>query len=191
MANLIQAHLDITTEFNNGNCTVPKTMRPFSCIVIDQAHEQNNSTIKSDGGAIGLTQEPDALRRWMVSGPEVMMITGEFEATIEGLQKETSTATHHHEQTKSKQVTFAQHVVKLVEVIEEMGTPFLEEISDLFKLDTRDIIDPSVAASLRQALEMGQQPYDTTERLIDQSVQISQGIKKVNQVPPQYRFLVS
>ena len=116
----------------------------------------------------------------MVSGPEVMMVTGEFEATIEGLQKETSTATHHHEHTKSKQVTFAQHVVKLVEVIEEMGNPFLEESSDLLKLDTRDIIDPSVAASLNQALEIGQQPYEhfTTERLIDQSVQISQRIKK-------------
>ena len=39
--------------------------------------------------------------------------------------------TRHHEQTKSIQVTFAQHVKSMVEVIEEMGNPFVEESKDL------------------------------------------------------------
>ena len=31
-------------------------------MAIDQAHEHDNYAVKSDGGAIGLTQSPDALR---------------------------------------------------------------------------------------------------------------------------------
>lgn len=50
---------------------VHKTHRPFSAMALDQAHEQNNAIIKADGGAIGVTEDPSALRRWMVAGPEV------------------------------------------------------------------------------------------------------------------------
>lgn len=82
MSNLSTTHPQVAVEFNNGNFTVRKTGRVFSAMAIDQAHEQNKCTIKSDGGAIGLTQSPDALRRWMVAGPEVVRITSEFEATI-------------------------------------------------------------------------------------------------------------
>ena len=46
-------------------------------MAIDQAHKQNNATVKSDGGAVGLTQNPEALRRWMVAGPEVARMTAE------------------------------------------------------------------------------------------------------------------
>ena len=38
-----------------------KTMRPFSSIAIDQAHEQNNKVVKGDGGAAGFLQNPKAL----------------------------------------------------------------------------------------------------------------------------------
>ena len=34
----------------------------------DRAHEQNNAAVKGDGGAVGLTENPAALHRWMVSG---------------------------------------------------------------------------------------------------------------------------
>jgi hypothetical protein len=42
-----------------------------NCCAIDQAHEQNNAIVKGDGGAIGLTEDPAALRRWMVAGPKI------------------------------------------------------------------------------------------------------------------------
>ena len=77
-----------------------KTRRVFSSMAIDQAHEQNNAAVKSDGGAVGLTQNPEALRRWMVTGPEVARMTAEFEATIHGMHKKMATETRHHEQTK-------------------------------------------------------------------------------------------
>lgn len=38
-------------------------------------------------------------------------------------------------------MTFAKNVQNPVEVIEEMGNPFLEESKDLLKLDTRDITE--------------------------------------------------
>ena len=45
-------------------------------MAIDQAHEQNNATVKGDGGAIGLTENPTALCCWMVSGPEMARLIG-------------------------------------------------------------------------------------------------------------------
>ena len=43
---------------------VPKTRNKFSSMPIDQAHEQNNQLVKGLGGAVGLTENPVAFRRW-------------------------------------------------------------------------------------------------------------------------------
>ena len=67
MVELPTTHPEIAEEFRAGNFTVRKTNRPFSDIPVDQAHEQNNAAIKGDGGAVGLTDNPSALRRWMVA----------------------------------------------------------------------------------------------------------------------------
>ena len=40
-------------------------------LALDQAHVQNNALVKSDGGAVCLTENRGALRRWMVAGPEM------------------------------------------------------------------------------------------------------------------------
>jgi len=45
---------------------VKKSQRKFSRIAIDHAHEQINAVVKGYGGAVGLTENPSALRRWMV-----------------------------------------------------------------------------------------------------------------------------
>ena len=42
---------------------VYKTVSKFSARAIDHAHEQNNALVKSDGGVVGLTENPAALRR--------------------------------------------------------------------------------------------------------------------------------
>ena len=69
-------------QFMNGNFTVCKTNRLFSSLALDQAHEHHNAAVNSDGGAVGLTQSPEALRHWMVAGPELVRVTSEFEASI-------------------------------------------------------------------------------------------------------------
>ena len=42
-------------------------------------HNQHNAVVKDDGGAIGLTECPDALLRWMFSGPEMARGINDFE----------------------------------------------------------------------------------------------------------------
>jgi len=70
---------EMFVEFTEGNFTVYKTLRPFSSMAIDKAHEQNNAYVKGDEKAIGLFEDADALRSWTVTGPEVGHLIGEFE----------------------------------------------------------------------------------------------------------------
>ena len=144
MVNLNEAHPNIAGKFNNGNFTFCKTKRMFSSIAIDQAHEQHNAIVKGDGGAVGLTQNPEAFKCWLVAGPEMARVTAQSEASIHGVRKKKFLETRHHEQTKGNQVIFVKHVKGLVEVMEGIGNPFMEESKDLLRLDSRDIIDPVV-----------------------------------------------
>ena len=96
-----------------------KTNRVFLSMALDQAHEQN---INSDGGAVGLTQSPEALRRWVVAGPELVMMTSEFKASLERKHHKLLD-TSHNEQTKSFQVIFGKQDKELDDVIEDMGNP--------------------------------------------------------------------
>lgn len=176
MLNLEKAHPEVALEFKKGNFTVNITGRVFSSIALDHAHEQNIAAVKSDGGAVGLTQNPQALRCWMVTGPELVRITTEFEAE---LHKRTS-ETQHHDQTTSTQMTFAQHVKSLVGVMKEMGNPFLEESKDLLRLHTKDIVDEAAAFSICQAAERGKEQFQAfvVNRLIEGSTPFDEPIKK-------------
>jgi hypothetical protein len=84
-----------------------KTSHVFSGIAIDHAHEQNNASVKGDSGAVGLTENPAALRRWMVTGPEMARLIGEFEVST---MKKKKTDFRHHEQTKHAQMTFGRDI---------------------------------------------------------------------------------
>jgi len=46
---------------------------------IHQCHEQNNELVKGSGGAVGLTENPSAFRKWMMAGPEQAKLLKEFE----------------------------------------------------------------------------------------------------------------
>ena len=99
--------------------TVKNSKQAFSAIVIDQAHEQNNASVKGDGGAVGLTENPAAMHRWMVSGPEIACLIGEFEGSTKKRQDKDR---HQHAQKKHAQMRFARYVKTLSRAIEEMGT---------------------------------------------------------------------
>ena len=68
---LEEAHPQLAAEFHSGKFVVHKSNREFSALAIDQAHEQANAVIKGDDGAIGVTEDPSALQRWMIAGTEV------------------------------------------------------------------------------------------------------------------------
>ena len=151
----------------------------FSGIATDQAHEQNNASVKGDGGAVGLTENPAALRRWKVSGPEMARLIREFEVST---MKRKKTDFRHHEQTKRVQMIFGRDITSLTDVIEEMGNPFAENSKDLLVLDSRDLADPAVIDTLRQIKSLGQEQYDTyvNERLVNQTKPITDPINRNN-----------
>lgn len=81
MSLLFSSHADIHQEFTNGSFVVHKTEKVFSSIALGHAHEQMNAQVKGEGGAVGLTENPAALRRWIIAGPEIARIIQEFEET--------------------------------------------------------------------------------------------------------------
>ena len=143
MSTLGEKHLQLAHAFQRGEFVVHKSSREFSALAIGQAHEQANAVIKADGGAIGVTEDPSALIRWMVAGPEVNQLVAQYEIASE--TKETVVHTNHHEQTPKVQQVFLERVDQLFQVFTDMGDPFKEESRELHSLDTNDIAHPSAA----------------------------------------------
>ena len=119
---------------------------------VDQVH----AVVKGDGGAIGLTEDPSALKRWMVTGPELRRLLNEFEIAS-SLSQITPADNKHHEDFNFK---------SLVKTLSELGNPFLKESRDLYKLDTKEVADPESANS-ENPLNIGLKQYESFfERLI-------------------------
>ena len=131
---------------------------------------------------MGLTENPSALRRWMVSGPEIARIINEFEASMVTECPETEQSAKHHEDTRSLQSLFYRDVVSLTRTIEEMGNPFMEETDDLLALDTKQIMRSGALARLRKVEEVGMAQYESfiAERLMQQSKSLYDPIKRNN-----------
>jgi len=94
MVELTTTDHETAQEFRDRNFMVQETNRPFSTIPVYQTHKQNNAVIKGDGGAVGLTNNPSALRRWIVAGPEVARLIEEFQDEQENRSEDTK----HHDQ---------------------------------------------------------------------------------------------
>lgn len=180
LTGLQETNPDVNEEFAAGKCVIHKTRRSFSGISIDHAHEQNNRSVKDDGGAIGLTENSSQLLRWMVSGPELARITSEFELSQDCLKFEKTTPTNHHQDSKSNQKRFESQVKSLVNTIEEMGNPFSETSEDLVQLDTKDMTDSSVIETVRGIEKFGNDQYHAfvEDRLVKRVVSLSEPIKK-------------
>lgn len=162
-----------------------KSKRPFSALAIDHAHEQNNKLVKGDGEAVRLLQNPKALLRWMVAGPELARVIEEFEISF--LDQGTSVQSDkiplkHHEHTVSSQAVFAKQVDTLVRVIEDMGNPFMKESDDLLVLDSRDIADPAIVKTVRSIEKTDQEQYEKcmTERVIERKTPVYDPICRNN-----------
>ena len=108
MALIETIHPMMALEFKKGHFAVHKTERMFSAIAIDQAHEQNNKVIKGDGGAVGLTEDASALRRWMVSGPEISRLIEQFE-----YDNRVKADFRHRKETEANQTSFLTNVKQM------------------------------------------------------------------------------
>ena len=181
MVNLIRTHPGVYYEFMKGHFTGQRTNKVFSAMSIDQCHEQMNKLVKGEGGAIGLTEDPQALERWMVAGPEISRLILEFENSYQNLESQSSKK--HHEQNPTTQKKFAKDVKALVDTLEEMGNPFLEDNGDLLTLDTKIIMSKEVIQTINTIEENGQKQYNTflSERLsAPQNMSLSKTITKNN-----------
>ena len=177
MCELPLKHPDVYAEFRNGSFVVHKTKRLFSSIAQDHAHEHLNAVVKGEGGAVCLTENPAALRRWMVAGPELARMVEEFEEVISASESQ-----NHHENKPVIQSAFAKDVVNLVSSFEELGSPFKEVGEDLIALDTKDIMNEEVVRTVRTVRQLGEQQFKTflKERLEDKTRLLTDALKKNN-----------
>lgn len=70
MSTLSQTCPDVYEKFMRDAFTSNTRGNSFSSIGRDQSHEHLNARVNGDGCAMGLMENPDALRRWMVAGPQ-------------------------------------------------------------------------------------------------------------------------
>ena len=182
MCSLPSTHPDIHQELTNGSFVVHKTENVFSSIALDHAHEHVNAQVKGEGGAVGLTENPAALRRWMIAGPEIARIIQEFEQTSSNEVNEEKR--RHHEQVPSVQASFKKDVLSLVSAIEEMGNPFEEDSTDLLVLDSKEIMDDTVVKTVKEVITIGQSQYNAfvKERFQERTKPVTEAIKK-NKLP--------
>ena len=157
MSNLEEMHLDVFQQFTeSGGFTVKKTTQPFSRISLDQAHEQMNASIKGDAGAVGLTENTTALRRWMVAGPEIARMVEDFEKYA-GLSDSPIESGRHHDQVKSIQATFGKEVLGLVDVFLDLGNPFEEDSEELYDIHSKDVMSTVTVQSVKDVVHVGKE----------------------------------
>ena len=86
-----------------------------------------------NGGAIGLTENPIAFKRWMLAGPEQARLLTEFESQF--MEEEENIWCKQHEQGLSTHKFFKKHSNSLCETMMSMGNSFEDtELSRTFSL---------------------------------------------------------
>ena len=105
-------------------------------------------------------------------GPEVARMIADFEDdTMTSHQKDSEH--HHHEQSPS-------NMCKLYAVVEEMGSPFLEESEDLLVPHTRDNMNVTVWKTVRNVEIFGEELYIrfVNERFVKCAKSITEPLQK-------------
>ena len=162
---------------------IQKTCKRFSAIPIDQAHEQENAKVKGSGGVVGLTENPVALCRWLICGPELARIVTQFG---EQYMPETNPVGEsvHYEEGLSHQIKFQLQVNNFVNEINRYGNPFDEKGQELLVLNTRECADDVVATTVRTIEDLGKRQFEEFNRevLKERTKPISATIKR-NSLP--------
>ena len=117
------------TQAPRGSFIVHTIKHIFSSVALDHMHKQVNVLAKGEGGAVGLTQDPAALQRWMI---------GEFESLEDGHNCQ------HHEQNPRVQSAFTQYRLHVISAFEELNNPFAEEGPELMALHLDNNMDDRV-----------------------------------------------
>jgi len=92
----------------------------------------------------------------MVAGPEVSRLIEECSSVcgMSPIKK-----SQHHEKAHATQKDFLQKVKRFQAILPEMGNPFEEESSELYELDTKDVVDTQVAENMARLPDTGKKQY--------------------------------
>ncbi len=117
----------VTTTFQEEfkkHRVVSKINNRFSCMPLDQSHEEENAKVKGKGGVIGLTENPIALQRRLICVPELANFARRQHLQLcKGLLL---------------RLRWSKRVESLVDVIDAFGNPFEDDCPELIVLNSRD-----------------------------------------------------
>ena len=171
---------ELFIEFCKGHFCINKTGRLFSAIGEDHAHEQNNKIIKTDGGAIGILDNKDALLEWATCGPQIaQMLFDVYGAEEDDSEEEYC---YHHEDTNSFERKFREDRVKLIDAFEGLGNPFSDSENELVNIYSKQVLGDAAVQSIRNAESIGQRQSSefVEERLVKREQSLYENIKRNN-----------
>lgn len=130
---------------------------------------------------VGLTENPDALRKWMVVAPELTTMVNKFECDV--LNHSDEDTDKHHRETSSVSKKFSQDVQNLVRTMNEFGNPFLEGSQDVYNICSKNVAR-EVVNTVRNIEKAGKRQYQefVNERLCDGTKHLKDPIK-MNKFP--------
>ena len=132
---------------------------------------------------IGLTENPAALRKFMLSGPALANMVVKFEEALFDDER-LELNNNHHNASKAAQMYFLTHKKALKSVISELGNSFLEKSDDLYDLESKNIFSAQVKDTVTNIEERGVALYHTfaTDRLESNKVSLMDPIR-LNKYP--------
>lgn len=132
---------------------------------------------------IGLTEDPAALLKWMLTSPEQARIVNKFEQTMH-IDGDSDVYSMHHSETASSEASFRKDVNSLVSVFEMKGSPFMETSLELYNIETQKVAPKEVVQTVFNIEERGKAQYQkfVEERLIAGTASLMDTIK-LNKYP--------
>lgn len=125
---------------------------------------------------IGLTENPAALRKWMLATPELAKYNSSYEIALK--QKESNGK--HHSETKAARERFIKDVKSLQKTFKEKENPFLDTSTDLYNICTQKVCSLDVATFVKNVENLGLSQYRKfcEERLETASIPLDNTIKE-------------
>ena len=120
-----------------GIFTANKTGNRFSNIHLDQNHEQLNDYLKRSGGIIGLTEDPAALKRFLVCAPLVADRCDDFKKS-NGEPTQSPKNIKHHAESNFMQERFLRDKSAILETILSQGNPYNPNQKEILNIYTHE-----------------------------------------------------
>ena len=104
---------------------------------------------------VGLTENEDKLRQWIICSPEISRVVNEFEKDTV-LEAKDHTTFYHHKDSDSFKARFSKHVSDLTTEFKQLGSPFYpDKAAELIQLGTRDVTSQEVINTMRTIEDLG------------------------------------